>query len=421
MGTLPTAWASLVLVFVSMLSLPTSLLVSLVLLALSFSLAIYTLVIHRKHGGSRTTFVVPSIALVWFGFMLFEIMGSSGFCLRMAFTLSVLLTIYLIAFYQIPRRTRTKLVVPIFILILMRFVGFELYDSSTVATRVFFLLAILLSVYILAFQQKYGKTRATLVAPTVALALVALGFFMFTSPTPYISISQLAEQGDADAQYTLGISYDFGLGELLPADQAEAVKWYRKAAEQGHAEAQLQLGIHYGEEDFADQAEAVKWYRKAAEQGHAEAQFRLGICYFMGLGVEKNEAEAVTWYRKAAEQGEAAAQYMFGLCYFNGYGVSVDKTESIKWFRKAAEQGLATAQYMLGEGYAFGDGMPVSEKKALKWFRKAAEQGDADAQYMVGIFYYEGRGVSINRDEGVQWLRKAAEQGHADALDFLSR
>ena len=64
-----------------------------------------------------------------------------------------------------------------------------------------------------------------------------------------------------------------------------------------------------------DEAEAVKWYRKAAEQNDAEAQYNLGVCYANGQGVAKDEVEAVKWYRKAAEQNYAAAQYNLGVCY----------------------------------------------------------------------------------------------------------
>ncbi len=45
----------------------------------------------------------------------------------------------------------------------------------------------------------------------------------------------LAAQGDAAAQYNLGVMYENGRG-VTQAD-AEAVKWYRKAAAQGHARA----------------------------------------------------------------------------------------------------------------------------------------------------------------------------------------
>ena len=63
-----------------------------------------------------------------------------------------------------------------------------------------------------------------------------------------------------------------------------------------------------------NEAEAVKWYRKAAEQGHADAQTYLGYCYKSGQGVPKDYSEAVKWYRKAAEQGNASAQNNLGYC-----------------------------------------------------------------------------------------------------------
>ena len=51
----------------------------------------------------------------------------------------------------------------------------------------------------------------------------------------------LAEQGNAKAQYNLGLMYDKGQG--VPQDAQEAVKWYRKAAERGFAKAQVNLGV----------------------------------------------------------------------------------------------------------------------------------------------------------------------------------
>lgn len=37
-----------------------------------------------------------------------------------------------------------------------------------------------------------------------------------------------AEQGDADAQYNLGVMYEFGDG--VPQSYKQAVKWYTQAA-----------------------------------------------------------------------------------------------------------------------------------------------------------------------------------------------
>ena len=90
-------------------------------------------------------------------------------------------------------------------------------------------------------------------------------------------------------------------GEGVPEDAAEAVRWYRLAAEQGDATAQFNLGVMYAN------GEAVRWYRLAAEQGYAAAQFNLGVMYANGEGVPEDDAEAVRWYRLAAEQGYATA------------------------------------------------------------------------------------------------------------------
>ena len=96
-----------------------------------------------------------------------------------------------------------------------------------------------------------------------------------------------------------------------------------------------------------DDAEAVKWYRKAADQGDAIAQFNLGWMYDEGRGVSKDDAEAVRWYRKAADQGHALAQFNLGAMYANGEGVAKDDAEAVKWYRKAADQGDADAQAKL--------------------------------------------------------------------------
>jgi TPR repeat protein len=64
-----------------------------------------------------------------------------------------------------------------------------------------------------------------------------------------------------------------------------------------------------------DDAEAARWYRKAAEQGLADAQYNLGIAYRLGRGVPKDDAEAFRWFRQSAEQGTALAQAILGAMY----------------------------------------------------------------------------------------------------------
>jgi len=58
-----------------------------------------------------------------------------------------------------------------------------------------------------------------------------------------------------------------------PKDSTTAVRWFFKAAEQGDAEAQYILGLcyAYGGGVPQDDEEAIKWIRKAAAQWHEKA------------------------------------------------------------------------------------------------------------------------------------------------------
>jgi hypothetical protein len=112
----------------------------------------------------------------------------------------------------------------------------------------------------------------------------------------------LGEQGDAAAQYGLGVLYERGQG--VRQDDVEAVKWYRLAAKQGDAKAQSNLGLMYANGDGVpqDHAEAVKWFRLAAVQGNAEALSNLGYMYGHGRGVRQDDVLAHIWFTLAASR-----------------------------------------------------------------------------------------------------------------------
>ena len=151
----------------------------------------------------------------------------------------------------------------------------------------------------------------------LALALIAVGCAdagqsalceSLSEESPLEDVLPCAEQGDPRAQYFLGYRYYNGDG--VPADDAEAVRWYRLAAEQGLAEAQYNLGVYYanGRGVPEDDVEAARWFRLAAEQGNAIAQNHLGFMYDNGDGVPQNFMLAYMWYNLAAAQGNEAAQ-----------------------------------------------------------------------------------------------------------------
>ena len=64
-------------------------------------------------------------------------------------------------------------------------------------------------------------------------------------------------------------------------------------------------------------AEAAKWFRKAADQGNADAQCHLGKMYTEGRGVVQSDEEGERWFKLAAEQGNFEAQFNLGEDYLD--------------------------------------------------------------------------------------------------------
>ena len=95
----------------------------------------------------------------------------------------------------------------------------------------------------------------------------------------------------------------------LKQDYTTALRLYRPLAEQGDAGAQFMLGVMY---DFGrgvpkDYVQAVIWYRLAADQGDARAQNNLGSLYFRGEGVPKDYVLAYMWRNLASAGASDAA------------------------------------------------------------------------------------------------------------------
>ena len=91
------------------------------------------------------------------------------------------------------------------------------------------------------------------------------------------------------------------------ADTPMVAEW-RKKAEAGDAKFQVLMGACYADDASSDgvpkdDAEAVKWIRKAADQGDAEAQFNLGNMYYSGTGVPKDLVQAHVWWNIAGAKG----------------------------------------------------------------------------------------------------------------------
>ena len=185
----------------------------------------------------------------------------------------------------------------------------------------------------------------------------------------------------------------------------------RKLAESGDAEAQFQLGLRLVRGEGvakANPTEGALWLEKAAKQDNEKAMHVLAALYAVGEGVEKSQAKFIQWEQKAADKGLPEAQLGLAQAYDLGEGVEKDASLGAEWAIKAADQGMPEAQAYYAAKLSHGDGVPKSPAKAALWFLKAARQDNSAAQRQLAYLYYTGSGVPVDYKRCEAWYRRAA-------------
>jgi TPR repeat protein len=212
-------------------------------------------------------------------------------------------------------------------------------------------------------------------------------------------------------------AFDAGLAAYDRGDYAAAAREWQPIAERGDANAQYNMGLLFscGQGVPQDNQKAAEWYKKAAEQGVAAAQYNLAVLIANGAGVPKDSRQAAEWFRKAADNGIAPAAANLADLEYDTH----DYADAQKWYRKAAESGIASAFFGLGLMYDLGQGVPQDYQQATDWYRKAAEAGYAPAMTNLGILYYNAQGEKRNLPEAYAWLARAQTHGDPRAAELL--
>lgn len=204
-----------------------------------------------------------------------------------------------------------------------------------------------------------------------------------------------ADQGDAQAQFLVGVAYDSGNG--APRSEEKAVKYYLMAAEQGHAEAQNSLGSALQAEKRY--SEALPWFEKAAAQNHALATNNLAYLYDLGLGVKQDRRKGFELYSRAANLGWAEAMWNLANMYGAGQLGETDMVMACVWavragqFAKDNEQQLkAYVSRVLPqlERTLSSDQLATCKKQAESWSPSLSAAGD-DAQPTAPEGRYAGK------------------------------
>lgn len=214
-----------------------------------------------------------------------------------------------------------------------------------------------------------------------------------------------ARDGDADAQYEVGIMYLKGQG--INADRDKAIEWLKAAAENDNDQAASKLLR------MQDNVQAFLEIQKKARQGNAVAQYETGRMLLSGKGVEIDAQQAADWLEKAANQGHKKAAMRLGIIYYKGDAVPPDPQQAVELFTRAAASEVL-AQYYLGEAYANGRGVERDYAAAINWYRKADNNGYKRAG---------GKIINVEEELKIQQRREArlaketemAEQAHKQA------
>jgi len=146
----------------------------------------------------------------------------------------------------------------------------------------------------------------------LAIAVVAMVVGYLVAPIIEKRISPEASQRsvpEAASKVSGQSATDHSSSDQRSADQrppAKSLADLRKLADQGDADAQWQMGVRYhnGEDVSRDDVQAMQWFLRAAEQGHVTAQATLGAYYWAGRGVPQDLSRAYFWSALALAQGD---------------------------------------------------------------------------------------------------------------------
>lgn len=142
---------------------------------------------------------------------------------------------------------------------------------------------------------------------------------------------------------TAAESEQFTPTEVQPNDFIEPL---RQSALAGSAEAQFELGLifEYGRGVEQDDAQAAYWYKQSADQDFPDSLYRLAVFSDNGWGQPVNKERAFKLYKSAAEKGHTLAQHDVAMMYYQGSGVRQDVVQAYKWLKIAELNGSPLMQ-----------------------------------------------------------------------------
>jgi TPR repeat protein len=279
-------------------------------------------------------------------------------------------------------------------------------------------------------------------------------FFVDRAPKRYADWLQLAERGDAVAEFFVGVSQEQGVGTRL--DKKAGCDWLQKAAAQGNVDAMCALGecFYSGDGVATDPAQGYRWLTDAADAGHVPAMALLAGHWDKFRPTtgpaDVNEILNNRWLRKACDAGNADAQYfLVEMQFLLSGGVAAAVSRHTDEIRRVAKSGHPLALLYAAEEepdrvksrdmftralHAMGSPAKVARithhgyldllnppnvfpDATLDRLKEMAAAGSAAAMQELADLFYDGRApYPENKPEAARWYLKAYDAG--GTVDF---
>ena len=255
-------------------------------------------------------------------------------------------------------------------------------------------------------------------------------------------LQKLANEGDPQASWVLGLRFEAGNGvatnavtayQLITMAAVQSKGVHRSLILKDRERIKPMLTTVQVEQaakpadDFL--TKQVEKQIADAAKGDAEMQYMLGVWFFHGEGVPSDKGKAVKLLAPAAEQGHVGASALLGRMHMSADHVAQDYVKGYRLLEYAAQKG---SEWARGELSGWTNTMTPTQlaeasqtartflAKKVALLEAAAEKGAASEQFKLGLMYYLGTEIFKDLDKAAQWFQKAGEQGHAEAPALLA-
>ena len=255
-------------------------------------------------------------------------------------------------------------------------------------------------------------------------------------------LQKLADEGDPQASWILGLRFETGSGvatnavtayQLITMAVVRSKGVHRSLILKDRERIKPMLTTVQVEQsakpagDFL--TKQVEKQIADAAKGDAEMQYMFGVWFLHGEGVPSDKGKALKLLAAAAEQGHVGASALLGRMHLSGDTVAKDMVKGYRLLEYAAQKGSewARAELSAWTNTMTPTQLAEASQTAHKFLAKkvalleaAAEKGAASEQFKLGLMYYLGTEIFKDLDKAAQWFQKAGEQGHADAPALLA-